>query len=263
MARSLPLDDITVEMLNRQPQSAIHPSEKAVPSSPTAAVVPSSPPVVPSSPLVVPPSPLVAPSSSPSVPVSSVSPVTSPIAVTDKCSFMDDLFKELEERPFTKKEKMDKLLENQKLILSNQKLILTLLIPSRTQESSQIISGGDICNVDNFQEGWVGEQQVWEGLDKEDRLLPDIVKIKGESCSAGNFAVKVVQFMFSPEELKDQNCMGRRGKDALNAHKLGRVKSYVHQMYPVPTSKIDVQWKKCIISIDEFFRRKKRKVNAS
>ena len=100
-------------------------------------------------------------------------------------------------------------------------------------------------------------------MDKEDRLLPDIVKITGESCSAGNFAVKLLQFMFSPEELKDRNCTGRRGKDTLNAHKLVRLKSYVHQMYPVPTSQIDVQWKKCIISIDESLRRKKRKVNAS
>ena len=42
--------------------------------------------------------------------------------------------------------------------------------------------------------------------------------------------------MFSADKISHRNCTGKKGKESLNARKLGKVKSYVRDMYPVSTS---------------------------
>ena len=54
--------------------------------------------------------------------------------------------------------------------------------------------------------------------------LRGIIKIKGESCSIGNFSVRLVKLFFSASELVNRNCMGTKGKEALDPDKLGEVK---------------------------------------
>jgi len=88
-----------------------------------------------------------------------------------------------------------------------------------------------------------------------DTFLAKVIQIKGRSCSVGNFAAKLVQLIFTKGELIDHNCMGRKGKLPLDCDKLDKVKEYVSKMFPVQASQSDMQWKKCVIAIDEFLRR--------
>ena len=107
-----------------------------------------------------------------------------------------------------------------------------------------------------------GREQVFEEEVKEDgdRFLPQAIKLKGESCSVGNFGSKLVQALFSPEELVDRNCAGKKGKQPLDPMKLDKVKNYVFRMYPVPSCQKEVQWKKCVVAIDEFLRRRSKNI---
>ena len=105
------------------------------------------------------------------------------------------------------------------------------------------------------------DTELENGVDgvEDDIFYREIVKIKGESCSMGNFATKLVQKFFHASELDNRNCMGSRGKAPLEASKLGRVKHYTFRMYPTPSTQKEQQWKKCIIAIDELLRRRKKK----
>ena len=47
---------------------------------------------------------------------------------------------------------------------------------------------------------------------EDSSFFREIVKIKGGSCSIGNFAVKLVQKFYSPIELVNRNCEGSREK---------------------------------------------------
>ena len=85
--------------------------------------------------------------------------------------------------------------------------------------------------------------------------MAKVIQIKGWSCSVGNFAAKLVQFIFTKGELIDHNCTGRKGKLPLDSDKLDKVKQYISKMFPVQASQSDTQWKKCINAIDEFLRR--------
>ena len=93
---------------------------------------------------------------------------------------------------------------------------------------------------------------------EDDIFYREILKIKGQSCSMGNFATKLVQKFFHTSELDNRNCMGSRGKVPLEPSKLQRVKHYTFRMYPTPSTQKEQQWKKCIIAIDESLRRKKK-----
>lgn len=68
----------------------------------------------------------------------------------------------------------------------------------------------------------------------EDVFLWEAMKIKSESCSVGNFAVRLVQKIFLQEELVNRNCKGSRGKEGLNPSKLATVKEYTFKLYPTP-----------------------------
>ena len=104
------------------------------------------------------------------------------------------------------------------------------------------------------------DTDVLDGMDgvEDDIFYREILKIKGQSCSMGNFATKLVQKFFHTSELDNRNCMGSRGKVPLEPSKLQRVKHYTFRMYPTPSTQKEQQWKKCIIAIDESLRRKKK-----
>ena len=104
------------------------------------------------------------------------------------------------------------------------------------------------------------DTDVLDGMDgvEDDIFYREILKIKGQSCSMGNFAAKLVQKFFHTSELDNRNCMGSRGKVPLEPSKLQRVKHYTFRMYPTPSTQKEQQWKKCIIAIDESLRRKKK-----
>ena len=100
----------------------------------------------------------------------------------------------------------------------------------------------------------------FDGKEGADGFFQEALKIKGESCSMGNFAVRLVQKLFTQEELVNRNCKGSRGKEALSESKLNTVKAYSFRLFPTPPGLKDSQWRKCVIAIDEFLRRKKKPV---
>lgn len=109
-------------------------------------------------------------------------------------------------------------------------------------------SVGDSGNMEQFGE-------------KGDGFLQEAVQIKSGSSSLGNFAKRIVETIFQPGELEGRNCSGTRGKMLLDQGKLGIVKKYVFKLYPCRQAQEDVQWRKCIVAIDEFLRRAKGKGN--
>ena len=119
-------------------------------------------------------------------------------------------------------------------------------------------SEGRYGNFSEEVEGSFSEGSLSEGREGGDISITEVMKIKSGSCSVGNFAVKLMQAIFLPRELSDRNCTGKRGKRALDPNKLEVVKDYVFKMYP--TQQKPEQWRKCVIAIDEFLRRKKKDV---
>ena len=85
---------------------------------------------------------------------------------------------------------------------------------------------------------------------EDNTFYREIVQIKGQSCSMGNFVTKLVQKLFHTSELDNRNCMGPRGKVSLEPSKLKRVKHYTFRMYPTASTRKEQQWKKCRIAID-------------
>ena len=102
--------------------------------------------------------------------------------------------------------------------------------------------------------------QHFDGREGDDSFFQEAMKIKGESCSIGNFAVRLVQKLFYQEELVNRNCKGSRGKRALDPNKLSSVKAYCFKLFATPPALKEQQWRKCIIAIDEFLRRKRKAV---
>ena len=102
-----------------------------------------------------------------------------------------------------------------------------------------------------------------EGLGGEEdtAFFREIIKIKGESCSIGNFAVKLVRKFYSVSELVNRNCKGTRGKEPLEPTKLAKVRECTFKIYPTPSTLKEEQWKKCVIAIDEYLRRKKKEAS--
>ena len=92
----------------------------------------------------------------------------------------------------------------------------------------------------------------------ETAFFSEITKIKGESCSMGNFAVNLVQAFYSVPELFNRKCRGTRVKEPLQPTKLARVRECT--FFPSSTLKKQ-QWKKCIIEIDENLRWEKKEAS--
>lgn len=102
-----------------------------------------------------------------------------------------------------------------------------------------------------------------DGLDwgEDSAFFREIIKIKGGSCSIGNFAVKLIQKFYSASELVNRNCRGTRGKEPLEPTKLARVRACTFKFFPTPSTLKEGQWKKCVIAIDEYLRRKKKEAS--
>ena len=68
------------------------------------------------------------------------------------------------------------------------------------------------------------------------------MNIKSTSCSMGNFAFKLVQNFFKPDQLVNWNCRGSRGKEGLHSVKLATVKKYTIKFFPTPVGFKDQKW---------------------
>ena len=98
-----------------------------------------------------------------------------------------------------------------------------------------------------------------ESLGEEgEKFMGEALLLKRSSCSVGNFAAKFLNVIFKPEELANRNCTGTRGKSRLDAGKLCLIKQYVLKLYPCTLALEETVWRKCVVAIDEFLRRKKR-----
>lgn len=98
-----------------------------------------------------------------------------------------------------------------------------------------------------------------ESLGEEgEKFMGEALLLKRSSCSVGNFAAKFLNVISTPEELVNRNCTGTRGKGSLDAGKLGLIKKYVLKVYPCTPALEETVWRKCVVAIDEFLRRKKR-----
>ena len=90
------------------------------------------------------------------------------------------------------------------------------------------------------------------------QFMGEALVLKCASCSVGNFAAKFLNVVFKPEELVNRNCTGTRGKMALDPGKMALIKKYVFKFYPCAPANDESTWRKCVVAIDEFLRRKKR-----
>ena len=86
-----------------------------------------------------------------------------------------------------------------------------------------------------------------------------LVVSRGKSCSRRNFAVNLVRYLFTPEEMAQCNCSGTRGKGKLEQERLAIVRRTTLTLWPVEDRMQEKgEWAKCIYSIDEACRRLNR-----
>ena len=64
--------------------------------------------------------------------------------------------------------------------------------------------------------------------------------------------------IFIPEELINRNCTGTRGKGQLDAAKMCSIRKYAFKLFPCMRAQEHLVWRKRVIAINEFLRRKKR-----
>ena len=82
---------------------------------------------------------------------------------------------------------------------------------------------------------------------------------RGKSCSRRNFAVNLVRYLYTPEEMAQCNCSGTRGKAKLEQERLAVVRRTTLTLWPVEDlAQERSEWGKCIYSIDEACRRLNR-----
>ena len=204
-------------------------------------------------------------------------------------SFLSDLFEDGFPESDTLDAKLDKILQNQQVLFTLMSKLLGAVnsigqvgvslsvgeVSSRGLEKEVLRNQGKDC--EDKDTGVERKFEPLESIGEESTITPvlseddlnmlgevdgeeesEIIKIKGESCSMGNFSVRLVKRFFSASELVNRNCTGTKGKEALDPDKLGEVKKYTFRMYLTPSTQKDSQWKKCIIAIDEYLRRKKK-----
>ena len=86
-----------------------------------------------------------------------------------------------------------------------------------------------------------------------------LVVSRGKSCSRRNFAVNLVRYLFTAEEMAQSNCSGTRGKGKLEQERLAIVRRTTLTLWPVEDRLQErAEWAKCIYSIDEACRRLNR-----
>lgn len=117
-------------------------------------------------------------------------------------------------------------------------------------------AGGTIgTSMGNREHYYVSREQSFG--EEGEQFMGEALAIKRTSCSVGNFAAKFLSVVFKPEELVNRNCAGTREKGALDAVKVNVVRKYALKMYPSSPAMEEGVWRKCVIAIDEFLRRKK------
>ena len=138
-------------------------------------------------------------------------------------------------------------------------------IVSQGSRGNQARILGDISNVmesaSALEEGYreIGNVSWEQSLGEEDKIfMGEALLLKCSSCSVGNFATEFLSVIFKPEEFINLYCTGTRGKGQLNAAKMGIVKKYASKLYPCTPAQEDLVWRKCVIAIDKFLRRKKQ-----
>ena len=98
---------------------------------------------------------------------------------------------------------------------------------------------------------------IYQLLEKKFSLPKDeIFRLSRKSCSEGNFAVKLLQLIFTKDQLVGRNCNGKRGKLPLEKLKLEVIKQAVSKVYSLNQASKEEVWKKCVVAMDEFLRRK-------
>ena len=122
-------------------------------------------------------------------------------------------------------------------------------------EASSVAAGG----LSSF--NLLSGEDVTDTGEEVDNVLREAIKLKSKSCSVGNFAQKMIQLLFEPHELINHNCTGTRGKQGLDPIKMEMVKGYVFKLYPCAKSLEHMQWCKCITCMDEYLRRKKKRIS--
>ena len=84
----------------------------------------------------------------------------------------------------------------------------------------------------------------------------EVVNLAKESCSRRNFAVKLCRKVFDEITRRRSNVSGRMGKLKLNPVMIEHIKSITFQYFPLEAyEKDNAEWARCIIAIDESYRR--------
>ena len=103
-----------------------------------------------------------------------------------------------------------------------------------------------------------------EQVDETSQLTDSIYQLlekkfslpKDEIFRLSNFAVKLLQLIFTKTQLLGRNCNGKRGKLPLEKLKLEVIKQAVSKVYSLNQASKEEVWKKCVVAMDEFLRRK-------
>ena len=97
-------------------------------------------------------------------------------------------------------------------------------------------------------------------LDDEDSV---IFSLRSKSTSAKNFAVHLVRFFFTPQELEGRNVRGVLNKLPLDVDKISKVKDIVFKFFPSAGSQQEILWRDCRKAIDAYLRNRKDVLRSS
>lgn len=131
------------------------------------------------------------------------------------------------------------------------------------EDSLAISSGlGDSLN-EGIVMGDPDNPHTLQGIDLE-ASFPEfdpeyLIVSRGKSCSRRNFAVNLVRYLFTSEDMAMSNCSGTRGKSRLEPERMAVVRRVTFALWPVEEKEdLGSEWAKCIYSIDEACRRLNR-----
>lgn len=91
-------------------------------------------------------------------------------------------------------------------------------------------------------------------LDDKDLV---IFNLRSKSSWAKNFAVRLVRFYFTPQELEGRNVRGVGNKLPLDMNKILKVKEIVFKFFPSAGSEQEILWRDCHKAIDTYSRNRK------
>ena len=91
-------------------------------------------------------------------------------------------------------------------------------------------------------------------LDDEDSV---IFNLRSKSSLAKNFAVHLVRYYFTPQELEGRNVRGVGNKLPLDMNKISKVKEIVFKFFHSAGSQQEILWRDCRKAIDAYLRNRK------